>query len=223
MAEGLLGKKVGMAQVFGEKGEVVPVTVLEVGPCFVTQVKTVEKDGYTAVQMGFDEAKKLNKPERGHLKNLPQLKTLQEVRTGNVASFEVGQKLNVGIFAVGDMVDVIGTSKGKGHAGVVKRHHFNGGKTTHGASDRVRRPGSSGATTTPGRVLKGLRMAGQMGNKRATVLNLEIVQVDAERNILAVKGAVPGTKDSLVFVRRARKEKRAAKAAPVSKKDAAKK
>ncbi len=223
MAEGLLGKKVGMAQVFGEKGEVVPVTVLEVGPCFVTQVKTAEKDGYTAVQMGFDEAKKLNKPERGHLKNLPQLKTLQEVRTGNVANFEVGQKLNVGIFAVGDMVDVIGTSKGKGHAGVVKRHHFNGGKTTHGASDRVRRPGASGATTTPGRVLKGLRMAGQMGNKRATVLNLEVVQVDAERNILAVKGAVPGTKDSLVFVRRARKEKRAAKAAPVSKKDAAKK
>jgi large subunit ribosomal protein L3 len=223
MAEGILGKKVGMAQVFGENGEVVPVTVLEVGPCFVTQVKSIENDGYTAVQMGFGETKRMNKPERGHLKNLPQLKELREVRTGNVADFQVGQKLNVGIFTVGDLVDVIGTSKGKGHAGVIKRHHFKGGKTTHGASDRVRRPGSSGATTTPGRVLKGLRMAGQLGNARATILNLEVVQVDAERNLLAVKGAVPGTKDSLVFVRRARKEKRAAIAAPVGKKDLPKK
>ena len=223
MAEGILGKKVGMAQVFGEKGEVVPVTVLEVGPCFVTQIKTVENDGYTAVQMGFGETKRMNKPERGHLKNMPQLKDLREVRTGTVTNFQVGQKLNVGIFSVGDIVDVIGTSKGKGHAGVIKRHHFKGGKTTHGASDRVRRPGSSGATTTPGRVLKGLRMAGQLGNKRATVLNLEVVQVDAERNLLAVKGAVPGTKDSMVFVRRARKEKKAAIAAPIGKKDAVKK
>jgi large subunit ribosomal protein L3 len=223
MAEGILGKKVGMAQVFGEKGEVVPVTVLEVGPCFVTQVKSIENDGYTAVQMGFGETKRMNKPERGHLKNLPQLKELREVRTGNVADFQVGQKINLSIFNIGDKVDVSGVSKGKGHAGVIKRHHFKGGKTTHGASDRVRRPGSSGATTTPGRVLKGLRMAGQLGNARATILNLEVVQVDAERNLLAVKGAVPGTKDSLVFVRRARKEKRAAIAAPVGKKDLPKK
>jgi len=223
MAEGILGKKVGMAQVFGVKGEVVPVTVLEVGPCFITQIKSAENDGYTAVQMGFGETKRMNKPERGHLKNLPQLKELREVRTTNTTDFQVGQKLNVGIFTVGDLVDVIGTSKGKGHAGVIKRHHFKGGKTSHGASDRVRRPGSSGATTTPGRVLKGLRMAGQMGNARATVLNLEVVQVDVERNLLAVKGAVPGTKDSLVFVRRARKEKRAAIAAPIGKKDAPRK
>jgi large subunit ribosomal protein L3 len=211
MAEGLLGKKVGMTQIFTDKGEIVPVTVLEVGPCFVTQVKTQERDGYTALQLGFGESKHLTKPERGHLKNLPPLKHLLEVRTGNVANAQVGQKLNVTIFSAGDLVDVSGVSKGKGHAGVVKRHHFAGGKKTHGQSDRLRRPGASGATTTPGRVLRGLRMAGQMGNARATVLNLEVVQVDAERNLLAVKGAVPGAKNGLLFVRRARKEKKIAK------------
>jgi len=219
MAEGLLGKKVGMAQLFTEKGEVIPVTVLEVGPCFVTQIKTTEKDGYTAVQMGFSETKRLSKPERGHLKNLPQLKNLREVRTGNIANFQVGQKLNVGLFAAGDLVDVTGISKGKGHAGVVKRHHFSGGKKTHGQSDRMRRPGSSGATTTPGRVLRGLRMAGQMGNKPVTTLNLEVVTVDAERNLLAVKGAVPGTKDTVLFVRRARKEKKISTHQSTSKKE----
>ncbi|MBI5029950.1 MAG: 50S ribosomal protein L3 [Chloroflexi bacterium] len=211
MAEGLLGKKVGMAQLFGEKGEIIPVTVLEVGPCFVTQVKTVEKDGYGAVQMGFEETKRLSKPARGHLKNLPSLKYLREVRTTGGANFQVGQKLNVALFASGDLVDVIGISKGKGHAGVVKRHHFAGSKKTHGQSDRMRRPGSSGATTTPGRVLRGLRMAGQMGNKRVTTLNLEVVTVDPERNLLAVKGAVPGAKDGVLFIRRARKQKKTAK------------
>lgn len=219
MAEGLLGKKVGMAQLYTDKGEVLPVTVLEVGPCFVTQIKTQEKDGYTAVQMGFSETKRLSKPERGHLKNLPQLKNLREVRTGNIANFQVGQKLNVGLFAAGDLVDVTGISKGKGHAGVVKRYHFKGGKKTHGQSDRVRRPGSSGATTTPGRVLRGLRMAGQMGNKPVTTLNLEVVTVDAERNLLAVKGAVPGTKDTVLFVRRARKEKKVSTHQSTSKKE----
>jgi len=211
MAEGLLGKKVGMTQIFTEKGEVVPVTVLEVGPCFVTQVKTQERDGYTALQLGFGESKHLTKPERGHLKNLPPLKHLLEVRTGNIADAQVGQKLNVTMFSAGDLVDISGISKGKGHAGVVKRHHFGGGKKTHGQSDRLRRPGSSGATTTPGRVLRGLRMAGQMGNARATVLNLEVMQIDAERNLLAVKGAVPGAKNGLLFVRRARKEKKVVK------------
>ncbi len=211
MAEGLIGKKVGMTQIFTEKGEVVPVSVLEMGPCFVTQVKTLERDGYTALQLGFGESKHLTKPERGHLKNLPPLKNLVEVRTGNVADAQVGQKLNVTMFASGDMVDVSGISKGKGHAGVVKRHHFKGGKKTHGQSDRMRRGGSIGATTTPGRVYRGLRMAGQMGNARATVLNLEVVEVDAERNLLAVKGAVPGAKNGLLFVRRARKEKKVAK------------
>ena len=217
--DGLLGKKVGMTQIFTEKGEIVPVTVLEVGPCFVTQVKTAERDGYSALQLGFGESRQLTKPERGHLKNLPPLKHLHEVRTTSIDDAQVGQKLNVTMFAAGDLVDVSGISKGKGHAGVVKRHHFAGGKKTHGQSDRLRRPGSSGATTTPGRVYRGMRMAGQMGNARATVLNLEVVQVDAERNLLAVKGAVPGAKNGLLFVRRARKEKKALKQQPQGKKD----
>ncbi len=214
MAEGLLGKKVGMAQIFTEKGQVLPVTVLEAGPCFVTQVKTAEKDGYTALQIGFSEGKHMTKPERGHLKNLPPLKFLHEVRTGNVAEAKVGDKLSVSMFAAGDLVDVTGTSKGKGHAGVVKRYHFKGGKKTHGQSDRMRRPGSSGATTTPGRVLKGMRGAGQLGNKPRTVLNLEVVQVDAERNLLVLKGAVPGANRGLLFIRRARKEKVGKKSLP---------
>lgn len=211
MAEGLLGKKLGMTQIFQENGEVVPVTVLEVGPCFVTQIKTAERDGYTALQLGFEERRRLTKPARGHLKNLPLLRYLHEVRTGNIADFKVGQKLNVSLFAVGDLVDVSGISKGKGTAGVVKRHHFRGGPKTHGQSDRLRRPGASGATTTPGRVLRGMRMAGRMGNARATVLNLEVMGVDAERNLLTVKGAVPGAKGGLLFVRKARKEKKGAR------------
>ncbi len=220
MAEGLLGKKVGMAQIFNEKGEAIPVTVLEVGPCFVTQIKTPAKDGYSAIQLGFAESMRLNKPARGHLKNLPPLKHLREVRTTGIANYRVGQKLNVTMFSVGDLVDVTGVSKGKGHAGVVKRHHFHGGSKTHGASDRVRRPGASGATTTPGRVLRGLRMAGQMGNVRSTTLNLEVVSVDPERNLMAIKGPVPGAKGGLVFVRRARKEKKVVKVQQVGKKGA---
>lgn len=218
MAEGLLGKKIGMTQVYNDKGEIIPVTVLEVGPCFVTQIKSPEKDGYGAVQLGFGETRRLNKPARGHLKQLPALKHLREVRTSNIANYKVGQKLNVGLFNIGDWVDVSGVSKGKGHAGVVKRHHFKGGPVTHGQSDRLRRPGASGATTTPGRVLKGLRMAGQLGNAKATVLNLEVIRVDPERNLLAVKGAVPGAAGSLLFVRKARKEKKVVKAQPTGKK-----
>ncbi len=217
MAEGLLGTKVGMGQVFTQKGETVPVTVLQVGPCFVTQIKTPTREGYGAVQLGFVETRRLNKPARGHLKNLPPLKYLREVRTNAPETYRVGQKLNVTLFNAGDLVDVIGVSKGKGHAGVVKRHHFKGGPVTHGQSDRLRRPGASGATTTPGRVLKGMRMAGQMGNARVTVLNLEVVQVDAERNLLAVKGTVPGAQGGLVFVRKARKEKRVPKKSSVRK------
>ena len=220
MAEGLLGKKVGMAQLYNERGEVIPVTVLEVGPCFVTQIKSPEKDGYSAIQLGFEEGRRLNKPARGHLKNLPPLKNLLEVRTSQLDKYKVGQKLTAGIFTVGEKVDVVGTSKGKGTAGAVKKYHFHGGKTTHGASDRVRRPGASGATTTPGRVLKGMRMAGQMGNKRSTTLNLEVITVDAERNLLAVKGSVPGGKGGLLFVRRARKEKKVVKMQQVGKKGA---
>ncbi len=218
MAEGLLGKKLGMTQIFNEKGEIIPVTVMEVGPCFVTQVKSPDKDGYSAIQLGFGEARRLNKPQRGHLKQLPPLKYLREVRTSNIANYHVGQKLNLSLFKVGDLVDVSGISKGKGHAGVVKRHHFRGGPKTHGQSDRLRRPGASGATTTPGRVLKGLRMAGQLGNQKTTVLNLEVVSVDQERNLLAVKGAVPGATGGIVFVRKARKEKQVAKPQPTAKK-----
>jgi large subunit ribosomal protein L3 len=218
MAEGLLGKKVGMTQIFNDKGEIVPVTVLELGPCFVTQIKSPEKEGYGAIQIGFGETRHLNKPERGHLKQAPSLQYLREVRTSNIAAFQVGQKLNVGLFNVGDLVDVSGISKGKGHAGVVKRHHFKGGAKTHGQSDRQRRGGSIGATTTPGRVLKGLRMAGQLGNKIATTLNSVVVQVDQERNLLAIKGTVPGAKGGLLFVRKARKEKKVVKAQPTAKK-----
>jgi large subunit ribosomal protein L3 len=207
-----------MTQIFNDKGEIIPVTVLEVGPCFVTQIKSPEKEGYSAIQMGFGETRRLNKPARGHLKQAPSLKHLREVRTGNIANYQLGQKLNVTLFNAGDFVDVSGVSKGKGHAGVVKRHHFKGGKKTHGQSDRMRRGGSIGATTTPGRVLKGMRMAGQLGNKNATVLNIEVVRVDQERNLLAVRGAVPGTKGSLLFVRKARKEKKVAKVQPTGKK-----
>lgn len=211
MAEGLLGRKRGMTQIFSEKGQVVPVTVLEVGPCYVTQIRTSEKEGYTAIQIGFEETRRLNKPERGHLKNLPSLKHLREVRTGQLDKYKVGQKLNAALFEVGERVDVTGTSKGKGTAGGVKRYHFRGGPKTHGQSDRLRRPGSSSATTTPGRVLKGTRRAGHMGAERVTASNLEVIQVDTERNMVVVKGAVPGAKNGLIFVKKARKQPKAKK------------
>ncbi len=208
MAEGLLGRKRGMTQIFDEKGQVIPVTVLEVGPCFVTQIKNVERDGYTAIQLGFEETRKLNKPLRGHLKQNPPLRHLREVRTGDIDKHQLGEKLDVALFTKGELVDVSGVSKGKGTAGVVKRHHFHGGPKTHGQSDRLRRPGASSATTTPGRVLKGTRRAGHMGNEHKTSQNLEVVMVDAERNLLAVRGAVPGAKNGLVFVKKARKQKK---------------
>ncbi|MGI8827449.1 MAG: 50S ribosomal protein L3 [Chloroflexota bacterium] len=216
MFDALLGRKVGMTQVFNETGEAVPVTVLEMGPNYVTQIKTEEKDGYAAVQLGYGETKKLNKPERGHVKDLSVvgLRHLYEIR-GDDASIEVGQQVDVDIFARGERVDVTvgsvaGTAgtKGKGFAGVVKRHGFAGGPKTHGQSDRHRAPGSIGASSTPGRVFKGMRMAGQMGNKRRTVLNLTVVDVIADRNLVLVKGAVPGAKDGIVVVRRAIKSRK---------------
>ncbi|MDL1899087.1 50S ribosomal protein L3 [Anaerolineae bacterium CFX7] len=206
MAEGLLGRKRGMTQIFSDKGHVIPVSVLEVGPCYVTQIRTGAKEGYTAIQIGFEETRRLNKPARGHLKNLPPLKFLREVRTSQVDQYKVGQKLNAALFAVGERVDVTGTSKGKGTAGGVKRYHFRGGPKTHGQSDRLRRPGSSSATTTPGRVLKGTRRAGRMGAERVTAPNLEVIQVDTERNLVVVRGAVPGAKNGLIFVKKARKQ-----------------
>jgi large subunit ribosomal protein L3 len=210
MAEGLLGRKRGMTQIFNEKGQVTPVTVLEVGPNFVTQIKTGDRDGYTAIQIGFEETRRASKALRGHLKssNTPSLRHIREVRTGDTDKYELGQKLGAGLFSAGELVDVSGVSKGKGTAGVVKKYHFHGGPKTHGQSDRLRRPGSSSATTTPGRVLKGTRRAGQMGNVRKTAQNLEVIMVDPERNLVAVKGAVPGAKNGLVFVKKARKQKK---------------
>jgi large subunit ribosomal protein L3 len=208
MAEGLLGRKRGMTQIFDEKGIVIPVTVLEVGPCFVTQIKNQAREGYSAIQLGFEETRHLIKPLKGHLKQTPPLRHLHEVRTGQGDNYQLGQKLDVGLFAVGQLVDVTGISKGKGTAGVVKRHHFHGGPVTHGQSDRLRRPGASSATTTPGRVLKGTRRAGHLGAVQVTAQNLEVVLVDPERNLLAVRGAVPGARNALVFVKKARKEKK---------------
>jgi large subunit ribosomal protein L3 len=211
--KGILGKKVGMTQVFGERGEVVPVTVIEAGPCFVAQIKTVERDGYTAVQLGFEEAKpnRLTQPQLLHLQksNLPPLRHLRELRVSvdELADLEEGQKVTVDIFEKGEMVDVTGASKGRGFAGVVKRHGFSGGPKTHGQSDRHRAPGSIGACTTPGRVFKGMRMAGRMGGERVTAQSLEVVLVDPERNLLAVKGSVPGAKNGLLLIRQARKSR----------------
>lgn len=219
MVNALMGRKIGMTQVFAETGETIPVTVLEVGPNYVTQIKTPEKDGYSAVQLGYGETRKLNKPERGHVRpvamvaDVPGLRHLHEVKSEG-EQVELGQTLTVDIFAKGQRVDVAvgavrGTagSKGKGFAGVVKRHGFAGGPKTHGQSDRHRAPGSIGASSTPGRVLKGLRMAGQMGNRRATVLNLEVVDVIPERNLLLVRGGVPGSKNGVVVVRKAVKSR----------------
>lgn len=206
--KGILGKKIGMTQIFTERGEAVPVTVIEAGPCWVTQVRTERRDGYSAVQLGFEEvdpkkaSRKLTKAELGHLKNVRPLKHLREFRDGvKDGEYEVGSKLDVSQFTAGDKVDVTGTSKGKGFAGGMKRHNFRGGPKTHGQSDRQRSPGSIGSGTTPGRVLKGMRMAGHLGDERVTVQNLEIVQVDPERNLLLVRGAVPGAKNGLLMIR----------------------
>ncbi len=207
----ILGKKVGMTQIFDERGEVIPVTVIKAGPCFVSQIKTLDRDGYTAVQLGFDEAKpkSLTRPQLRHLQksDLPALRYLREFRMPEtaIADYEEGQKLTVDIFEVGESVDVTGTSKGRGFAGVVKRYGFRGGPKTHGQSDRLRTPGSIGACTDPGRVFKGKRMPGRMGTERVTSQNLEVVMVDPERNLLAVRGPVPGAKNGLLLVREARK------------------
>jgi large subunit ribosomal protein L3 len=207
--KGILGRKVGMTQIFDERGEVVPVTVIEAGPCFVTQVKMPERDGYAAVQLGFKEVKpkRLTRPQLEHLQKnqLPPLRHLREIQVSDVGQYEEGQKIRVSVFDVGDRVDVTGISKGRGFAGVVKRHGFRGGPKTHGQSDRHRAPGSIGPGTTPARVYKGMRMAGRMGNSRVTAQNLQVVLVDPERNLLAVKGTVPGAKNGLLVVREARK------------------
>ena len=206
----ILGKKVGMTQVFTEDGEAVSVTVIEAGPCYVTQVKTPECDGYSAVQLGFEEVKsqRLSGGERGHLERngLPAMRHLRELRLREI-DVEEGQRIQVDVFEVGDWVDVIGTSKGRGFAGVVKRHGFRGGPKTHGQSDRHRSPGSIGACATHGRVWKGLRMAGRMGGACVTSQNQRVELVDPERNLLAVRGGVPGAIGGLVVIKQARKSK----------------
>lgn len=202
MIDGIIGRKIGMTQVFGEDRTVAQVTAIAAGPCLVTQVKRTEKEGYDAIQLGFGEAKRLNSPEKGHLKKLGMFKHLREFAAADVASIQVGQVVDVSIFKPGDLVNITGISKGKGFAGVVKRHHFAGGPKTHGQSDRHRAPGSIGATTTPGRVLKGMKMAGHMGNERVTVSHLKVIEADAERNLLLVRGAVPGARNGLVTIRK---------------------
>jgi large subunit ribosomal protein L3 len=204
MIQGLIGKKLGMSQIFDDTGLAHPVTVLEVGPCVVTQIKTPERDGYSAVQLGFGLDKRLNRPERGHRQGSGFMsRTLREVKASDTDDLAVGQVITADAFAEGELVDVTGTSKGRGFQGVVKRHGFRGGPKTHGQSDRLRAPGSIGSSATPGRVFKGLRMAGRMGNDRVTVQNLKVLRVDPERNLLLVEGSVPGANDGLVIVRRA--------------------
>jgi large subunit ribosomal protein L3 len=208
MVKGLIGKKIGMTQIFDESGLAIPVTVIEAGPCYVTQVRLPEHDGYSAVQMGFSEVKpkRLTGGQLGHLKrnNLPPLKFLREFRVKDPGVQE-GDQVTVAVFSVGERVDVVGTSKGKGFQGGVKRYHFAGGPRTHGASDRERAPGSRGSGTTPGRVYKGARGPGHMGSDRVTSQGLKVVLVDAERNLIGVRGSVPGARGSLVMVKEARK------------------
>lgn len=223
--KGLIGRKLGMTQVFTERGETVPVTVIEAGPCYVVQVRTAEKDGYEAIQLGFEPAKKatrLSKGERGHLgllkvdakhttrkalaAEVPAVKQLRELRANPEEGYTEGQKLTVELFQMGERVDVVGTSKGRGFAGNVKRHHFMGGPRTHGQSDRQRTSGSVGPGTTPGKVHKNKRMAGHMGVERVTTQNLQVVLLDVERNLIGVKGPVPGANGGLVMVTETRKK-----------------
>ena len=207
MVQGVIGKKLGMGQVFAEDGKAEAVTAIEAGPCTVTQIKTAAKEGYKAAQLGFGVSKRLNSPQKGHLKKLGQFKHLREFRVADTEAIKVGDKVDVSLFKEGDLVDITGISKGKGFAGVVKRHGFAGGPKTHGQSDRHRAPGSIGATTTPGRVLKGKRMAGHMGDSRVTVRHLEVYKADPERNLLLVKGAVPGARNGLLLIEKSEGEK----------------
>ena len=202
---GILGKKVGMTQLFDENGNVVPVTIIEAGPCYVTQVKTVETDGYHAVQLGFEETpeRKLTNGQRGHLQKsgATLLRRLREIRSSEPSPHALGDVIKADIFQEGDVVDVVGVSKGRGFAGAVKRHGFAGGPKTHGQSDRHRATGSRGAGTTPGHTFPGTRAPGHMGDERVTVQNLKVALVDPERNLLAIRGAVPGPRSGLVLVR----------------------
>lgn len=205
ITKGIIGEKVGMTQIFDEQSRVIPVTVIKAGPCRVAQIKTDAKDGYSAIQLAFNEVpeRKLTKPELGHLKKagVPASSQLVELRLPDVSGFQIGQQIKADIFAKGDRADVVGVSKGKGFAGVMKRHNFAGKSASHGTDRKHRSPGSVGACATPSRVFKGMRMAGHMGHERVTVLSLEIVDADPERNLLLVRGAIPGPNGGLVMVR----------------------
>jgi large subunit ribosomal protein L3 len=200
---GIIGRKIGLTRIFDEYGRNIPVTVIEAGPCYVTQIKTQDKDGYNAVQLGFEEIREkvLNKPRLGHLKKTGKaLRTLKEFRNFKAEGLETGSEVTVDIFKPGDVVAVTGTSKGKGFQGSIKRHGFRGGPKTHGQSDRLRAPGSIGASSSPSRVWKGMKMAGQMGNDTVTIRNLRIVEVNAEKNLLLVKGSVPGARNGIIRI-----------------------
>jgi large subunit ribosomal protein L3 len=203
--KGVLGEKLGMTQVFDDEGRIVPVTVVQAGPCVVTQLRTQEKDGYTAVQIGYGQIdpRKANKPRTGHFEKagVTPRRYLVELRSDDTTEFELGQEITAGVFEAGQKIDVTGTSKGKGTAGVMKRHGFKGLSASHGTQRKHRSPGSIGGCATPGRVFKGLRMAGRMGNARTTVQNLTLHAVDAEKNLLLIKGAVPGPNGAVVLVR----------------------
>ncbi len=206
---GIIGRKIGATQIFREDGRSDAVTVIQAGPCRVTQIKTEETDGYVGVQLGYDEVRQLNKPEAGHLARVDRrYRVLREFGVDDVEEVEIGQLIDAGLFAAGDIVDVTARSKGRGFQGGVKRYNFRGGPKTHGQSDRHRAPGSIGAGTTPGKVLKGMRMAGHMGDRRVTVRKLEVVEANPERNLLFIKGAVPGGRNSLALVKRSGARKR---------------
>ena len=206
MKKALIGKKVGMTQIFDENGVVIPVTVIEAGPCVVAQVKTLEKDGYEAIQLGFGEVKekKVNKPEKGHFTkaNIKPLKHLREFKLDSIEGIKVGDELKADIFAVGDKIDVQGTSKGKGFQGVIKRHGQSRGPMGHGSMYH-RRPGSMGPTSTPGRVFKGKKLPGHMGHVTVTIQNLDVVKVDMDKNVILVKGSVPGAKGAILKIKSA--------------------
>lgn len=203
MAVGLLGNKIGMTQIFDESGNIIPVTILKVGPCIITQVKTIEKDGYNAIQVGYGNVpyKRLTQPELGHLQKskIQPLKYLKEFQTNDQNKFEIGQILNVGAFSEGQLVNVRGKSIGKGFSGLQKRYNFSRGPMTHGSKNH-RAPGSIGMGTTPGRVLPGKKMAGQLGNKIATIQKLKVIQINQEENILVIKGSVPGKPGNLLSI-----------------------
>jgi large subunit ribosomal protein L3 len=208
--KGLIGKKVGMTQIFDETGAAIPVTLIEAGPCYVTQIRHRSRDGYSAVQLGFEEVKpkRLTGGQLGHLKrnDLPPIKHLREFRAKELGDLKEGDQITVEVFKIGDRVDVIGISKGKGFAGAVKRHGFSGGPVTHGQSDRLRAPGSRGATSTPGRVFKGSRGPGHMGNVRVSSQNIRVDLVDPEHHLIGVRGSVPGPRGSVVTIKPARKQ-----------------